>query len=88
MIFNQPLILSYQSQSYQSNHNVFVDFVQVHKVERSFGKVERSIRIPKNADADRVQATLKDGVLSISFPKIEVKQVKSRKISIQWFVQQ
>jgi hypothetical protein len=27
-------------------------------------------------------------VLSISFPKIEVKQVKSRKISIQWFVQQ
>jgi hypothetical protein len=27
-------------------------------------------------------------VLSISFPKIEVKQVKSRKISIQWIVQQ
>jgi hypothetical protein len=27
-------------------------------------------------------------VLSISFPKIEVKQVKSRKISIQWIFQQ
>jgi HSP20 family molecular chaperone IbpA len=30
-----------------------------------------------------VQAALKDGVLAISFPKVDVKLGKSRKISIE-----
>jgi len=53
---------------------------RVHKVERSFGKVQRTMMIPKNADCDQASASLKDGVLVISFPKREIK--RSKKIVI------
>lgn len=46
-----------------------------HKVERSFGKVQRSIRLPKNADVSNAQASLKDGVLTVTIGKKEVPNV-------------
>jgi HSP20 family protein len=56
-------------------------FHKVHKVERNFGKVQRSIALPKNADAEHAQASMKDGVLMISFPKI-AESPKAKKIPI------
>eukprot|EP01038_Epipyxis_sp_PR26KG_P003977 gene3977-5699_t len=42
---------------------------KMHSVERSYGKVQRSFSIPKNANVDNAEAKFKDGVLVVSFPK-------------------
>ena len=38
--------------------------------ERQFGAFSRSFRLPADADAENVAADLKDGVLTISVPKL------------------
>lgn len=43
-----------------------------HRVERSYGKVQRSIRLPKTADQANVSASHENGVLTIKFPKMEM----------------
>lgn len=40
-----------------------------HRSERSFGRVERSIRLPETADMDASEASFKDGVLELKFGK-------------------
>lgn len=50
-------------------------------VERSYGTFSRSLSLPPDADADRLDASFKDGVLSISIPKTEV--AKPRTIAIK-----
>ena len=42
-----------------------------HRVERSWGKVQRTIRLPKNANQKDVAANHENGVLTITFPKME-----------------
>lgn len=37
--------------------------------ERAYGAFSRSFRLPPDADADRVEATLKDGVLTVTVPR-------------------
>jgi HSP20 family protein len=51
-----------------------------HRRERSSGKFSRTVRLPMEVDADRVQARLKDGVLTVQLPKAEV--AKPRKIKV------
>jgi HSP20 family protein len=41
----------------------------VHSVERSFGKVQRQILLPVNADIDNAASRFVNGVLTVSFPK-------------------
>mgnify|MGYP003573850498 CR=1 FL=1 len=53
------------------------DFV---RVERTYGKFERSFSLPSNIQAEKVDANYKDGVLSIKVPKAE--EAKSRSIKI------
>lgn len=53
-----------------------------HYTERQYGSFERQVQLPPSADADKVDATFKDGVLTIEIAKrpeatpkkIEVKQ--------------
>jgi HSP20 family protein len=40
-----------------------------HRMERSYGVFQRSIPLPAEVDADRVDATFENGVLSIVLPK-------------------
>jgi HSP20 family protein len=42
-----------------------------HRVERSYGTFLRSFNLPENADAEKVEAEFKDGVLFIHLPKQE-----------------
>jgi len=51
------------------------------RVERTYGKFERSFSLPSNIVADKVDAGYKDGVLTISIPKAE--EAKSRMIKIK-----
>jgi HSP20 family protein len=55
---------------------------KVHSLERTYGKVQRSIRLPANVDVDNIQTTFRQGVLSITIPKVEpvVAAVKKLKI--------
>jgi HSP20 family protein len=52
-----------------------------HLVERSYGKFSRSVRLPSTVDPDRVEASYKDGILSITLDKTE--QVKTKKIEVK-----
>jgi len=47
-----------------------------HRIERSYGAFSRSIRLPAEVDAGKVNATCKDGVLKINLPKTKEAAVK------------
>mgnify|MGYP006191576687 CR=1 FL=1 len=44
-----------------------------HCLERSYGKVQRSFKLPKNADLTNATTRFKDGVLTVSVPKVADK---------------
>ncbi len=49
--------------------------------ERRFGLFQRSIALPERVEADKIEATYKDGVLILSIPKVE--EIKPRRISVK-----
>jgi HSP20 family protein len=51
------------------------------RIERAFGRFERTLRVPRGLDPDSIKASLKDGVLMLQVPKPE--SLKPRKIQIQ-----
>jgi HSP20 family protein len=54
--------------------------VRYHRRERDAGKFSRVIAMPSDIDPDRIEANLRDGILTIRVPKAEA--VKPRQISI------
>jgi HSP20 family protein len=50
-------------------------------LERSYGSFSRSFSLPADADADRLVASFKDGVLKITLPRTE--EAKPRQIAIK-----
>ena len=52
-----------------------------HTVERRYGSFSRTMRLPTDVDAEKVDATFKDGVLKLALPKSEAS--KPRKIEIK-----
>ncbi|MDB4917319.1 MAG: heat shock protein Hsp20 [Gemmatimonadetes bacterium] len=55
--------------------------LRVFAAERVQGTFERSIRLPEFVDADRIDATFANGLLTITVPKAQAAQ--PRKISIK-----
>ncbi len=53
-----------------------------YKVESSFGKFERSFRLPEDVKEDDIKAETKDGVLNITLPKAK-KEEKKKKIEVK-----
>jgi HSP20 family protein len=51
-----------------------------HHTERVYGKFERSVQLPMEVQAEKVQATYRDGMLEVKLPKAE--EVKPREIKI------
>jgi len=51
-----------------------------YRVERAYGKFERSFTLPSSVDGEKVTARMKDGVLDVTLPKKE--ESKARKIKI------
>tara|TARA_R110000782_G_scaffold217240_1_gene304727 strand:+ start:639 stop:1145 length:507 start_codon:yes stop_codon:yes gene_type:complete len=54
-----------------------------HRMERAYGAFERQVPLPCEVDADKVSATLKKGVLSITLPKSETARQTAKKITIK-----
>jgi HSP20 family protein len=50
--------------------------------ERSFGRFERSIRLPKDCDVDRVKSKMEHGVLELVFEKKAEKDSGVKKIKL------
>lgn len=54
-----------------------------HLSERHFGSFQRSFRIPDNVDAEKIDATFKNGVLTLTLPKTQESQKNEKKISVK-----
>ena len=52
-----------------------------HRRERGVGEFTRVLTLPVEADADRVKAALKDGVLTVTLPKAQ--HARARKIEVK-----
>lgn len=52
-----------------------------HRQERNYGSFTRSIRLPFKIEADDVEATMKNGVLTLMLPRAE--EDKPKKITIK-----
>jgi HSP20 family protein len=51
--------------------------------ERRFGSIQRSIPLPESLDLDRIEASFKNGILTVTMPKTPEAQKSERKIAIK-----
>jgi len=54
--------------------------IGLHRRERAFGRFDRALTVPIEIDADKVQASYRDGVLALLLPRAE--HDKPRKIAL------
>lgn len=54
-----------------------------HLKERSYGRFERSFRLPESANPDKIDASFENGVLRITLPKRVEAQKRARKINVK-----
>ena len=65
----------------QRKHETDVKDEHYHRVERSYGSFQRSFTLPATVDAEKAEASFKDGVLELRLPRLE--SAKPRQIAIQ-----
>ena len=58
--------------------------VTYHRQERGVGPFSRVVRLPVSVNADAVEATLRDGVLSVKLPK--EKSAVPRRIEVKGYI--
>jgi HSP20 family protein len=51
--------------------------------ERRFGSFERSFEVPERVDADKIDASFKKGVLTLTLPKKIEAQKPAKKIEVK-----
>jgi HSP20 family protein len=54
-----------------------------HRMEMSYGSFERSVALPEEIDEEAINASFKNGVLTISIPKKPSPKAETRKIQIK-----
>lgn len=53
-----------------------------HRIERSYGRFSRTIALPADVDSDKVKATYKDGILTVTLSKLESTKPKEIEVEI------
>ncbi|XP_044504994.1 18.2 kDa class I heat shock protein-like [Mangifera indica] len=53
-----------------------------HRVERSSGKFSRRFKLPEKVKLDQIKASMENGVLTVTVPKVEVKKPDVKAIEI------
>lgn len=54
-----------------------------HRIESMYGSFMRSFTLPQDVEADKVEASFKDGILKVHLPKSKTEPAKSVKVNIQ-----
>jgi HSP20 family protein len=54
-----------------------------HLQERSFGSFQRSFQLPETVDPDKIEASFKKGVLTVTLPKKPEAQKPAKKIEVK-----
>lgn len=54
-----------------------------YRMERSYGSFQRVLTLPGGADQDGVAATFKNGVLTITMPRLAAPQADVRRIEVK-----
>ena len=53
-----------------------------HRIERSFGSFERAFNLPEDADAKKIAAEFRDGVLKVHLPKVLAAKPKPVEVKV------
>src|SRR5215471_4483191 len=53
-----------------------------HRIERSYGNFVRSFAVPNSFDTEKIAASYKNGVLSVSLPKKEAAKPRQIKVEV------
>lgn len=77
LLNNMLMIRGQRSDEKEEKHQHY------HRRERSFGTFSRSILLPCDVDEEKIRATFKDGLLTVTLAKPETAQRKARQISIR-----
>lgn len=56
---------------------------KLHRVERYYGAFSRSFSLPQHVDESHIDATFKDGLLTLKIPKTEVAKSKAIDVKIK-----
>ena len=51
--------------------------------ERSYGSFQRSFQVPDGVDTDKIEATFKNGILTVVLPKSTEAQKATKKIDVK-----
>jgi HSP20 family protein len=54
-----------------------------HRIERSYGRFLRTFTLPEDADAKKIAAEFKDGVLKVNLPKMPEAKPKAVDVKVQ-----
>ena len=60
----------------ERKRNLEVKEEHYHRMERSYGTFQRSFALPIGVDAEKAEASFKDGVLKLTLPKAETTKPK------------
>lgn len=54
-----------------------------HRIERCYGSFSRSFSLPSNLEAEKIKASMNDGILEVTIPKKEEKKPKEISIEVK-----
>jgi len=76
----QDNVLSIKGEKAQENESRTSSF---HRTERSYGSFERRFSLPSNVRQDSIDATFKDGILTVTLPKAEEAKPKQIEVTVK-----